>query len=426
MRKYFLAIILGIGLLIPLLGLAASVQFTEDTVLSLSGLSTTLYAKSGSKCDSLTVSGSTLTVDVPAGSSFTLKTASHDVLALTPSGGSVVLTFNTAYFAGGYVSQWTASSSVSSASVIFSVGVSENNVDYLVKVDGSNLDYYLSDSSGIVSFNYTGGFSAKTFTITREDRPGGAGSGGGVTTVTDTTPPSISGIESVPSDTTAVISWTTNEPSISWVVYGTSTDYGSEEKTTSYTTSHSLTLEGLNAETTYHYQVKSEDSAGNIGTYTDETFTTLTGAEEKEKAPTKEETVKPVSEMTAEEIKAKIAEITSAIKKLQALLAQMEAKPAIEGIPASFTFKRNLKFGDVSTDVRYLQIVLNSASDTRLALSGVGSPGHETKYLGPLTKAAVIRFQQKYASEILTPWGLTRGTGFVGKTTRKKLNELLK
>ena len=40
------------------------------------------------------------------------------------------------------------------------------------------------------------------------------------------------------------------------------------------------------------------------------------------------------------------------------------------------------------------------------------------------TLAAVHTFQTKYASDILTPWGMTKSSGFVYLTTRKKVNEL--
>jgi len=42
-----------------------------------------------------------------------------------------------------------------------------------------------------------------------------------------------------------------------------------------------------------------------------------------------------------------------------------------------------------------------------------------------LTMRAVIRFQEKYSSEILSPLRLNRGTGFVGGSTKIKINQLL-
>ena len=89
-------------------------------------------------------------------------------------------------------------------------------------------------------------------------------------------------------------------------------------------------------------------------------------------------------------------------------------------------FTKYLKRGQIDFDVKRLQIFLNMDPDTRVANTDAGSPGKETNYFGALTYEAVIRFQEKYAPDVLVPWGLTKGTGYAAKTTINKINELLR
>jgi len=83
----------------------------------------------------------------------------------------------------------------------------------------------------------------------------------------------------------------------------------------------------------------------------------------------------------------------------------------------STSFTRNLKVGSQGADVTALQQFLLD--------EGVYPEGLITGYFGNLTKGAVIRFQDKYAEDILTPVGLSSGTGYFGPSTRVKMNELL-
>lgn len=84
-------------------------------------------------------------------------------------------------------------------------------------------------------------------------------------------------------------------------------------------------------------------------------------------------------------------------------------------------FTRTLTLGSYGEDVRTLQKMLNASLDTQITLTGPGSPGQETPHFGALTQAAVRRFQQKYASEVLYPYGLTSPTGVVGPFTQLAL-----
>jgi peptidoglycan hydrolase-like protein with peptidoglycan-binding domain len=92
---------------------------------------------------------------------------------------------------------------------------------------------------------------------------------------------------------------------------------------------------------------------------------------------------------------------------------------------ASTPLTKNLYKGIQDEEVRSLQKFLNTSSDTIVSDTGLGSLGNETDYFGDKTKNAVARFQNKYASEILTPIGLYAGTGYVGSITRQKINSLL-
>jgi Uncharacterized protein conserved in bacteria (DUF2330)/Putative peptidoglycan binding domain len=94
---------------------------------------------------------------------------------------------------------------------------------------------------------------------------------------------------------------------------------------------------------------------------------------------------------------------------------------ATDGTGKAYTFTRSLKVGSVGEDVRELQKILNAEGFT-IAKSGPGAPGSESTYFGPATKMALIKYQNYYRSDVLTPFGLTAGTGYFGPATMKFMN----
>ncbi len=226
----------------------------------------------------------------------------------------------------------------------------------------------------------------------------------------------------------ATIEWQTGKYASSKVYYGKSEalEVGSVEKQ-SEVKNHSVTIVDLEVDTKYYYLVESEDDEGNIAQSDIFSFRTLDEGGEQEEEEEEEE------EWRQERIawlRERIAWIIERINYLRGLLSQMEGgeqeeeeeeeeEPLGYTIPVGFRFTKELNYGDRGREVWYLQVFLKNQG------INIYPEGKITGYFGRLTKAAVIRFQQKYKEEILAPWGFTRGTGIIGRTTRAKINQLI-
>ncbi|MEK7519949.1 MAG: hypothetical protein AAB581_01760 [Patescibacteria group bacterium] len=92
----------------------------------------------------------------------------------------------------------------------------------------------------------------------------------------DTTAPVISNVSATSTQTTATITWNTNESSVGRVSYGTSTVYGITTAWESVAgTAHAAGLTSLASSTVYHFAVAARDVAGNTATSSDYVFSTL-------------------------------------------------------------------------------------------------------------------------------------------------------
>ncbi len=96
----------------------------------------------------------------------------------------------------------------------------------------------------------------------------------------DKTPPIISNIQATPTETTATITWTTNESADSRVYLSATSPIPATATSTVYNssmvTSRSINLANLTSSKTYYYLAVSKDSSGNVATSSEQSFTTLT------------------------------------------------------------------------------------------------------------------------------------------------------
>ena len=177
------------------------------------------------------------------------------------------------------------SSNITSSTAIIAWTTNETadtQVDY-----GTTASYGNSTTlNGTLTTVHTQGLSGLTasttyhYRVISKDAAGNNAVSGDNTFITlappDKTPPAITNIRtSSVSSTTATIQWTTDEVADSQVEYGTTSGYGTfSAPNSALVTAHAMGLNGLVANTTYHYRVISKDAAGNLGASGDNTFTT--------------------------------------------------------------------------------------------------------------------------------------------------------
>jgi PKD repeat protein len=118
-----------------------------------------------------------------------------------------------------------------------------------------------------------------TYDCVVSNSAGTATSNAAVLTVVDGTAPVISQVQATGiTETSATITWTTNEPSDGQVFYrraGTSS-YQQTAVNPTLSTSHGMSLGGLQPDTLYEYRVQSADAAGNVASSSpDSSFTTV-------------------------------------------------------------------------------------------------------------------------------------------------------
>ncbi|MEM2869840.1 MAG: fibronectin type III domain-containing protein [Thermoplasmata archaeon] len=125
--------------------------------------------------------------------------------------------------------------------------------------------------STIRSFTLSPGDGTKTVYFMVRDKAGNEAGPVYDSIVLDTHPPVISSVSvSGITDSSAIVSWVTDEEADSRVEFGTTTSYSSSAGDDSYVIAHSVTLQGLSPGTTYHFRVRSMDRAGNPPSYSED------------------------------------------------------------------------------------------------------------------------------------------------------------
>jgi hypothetical protein len=152
-----------------------------------------------------------------------------------------------------------ATVSQSGSSITFSLSANEENVTYTCSLDGASA----TACGSTVTYNLAAG--SHSFFAQATDAAGNIDPAGFASQFTvDSIAPVASNIAFTSTTNSFTVTWITDEPSTTQLLYGTSTTPNllTTEDTT-LTTNHTVTVTGLPGRTTYFFQVTGKDGSGN-------------------------------------------------------------------------------------------------------------------------------------------------------------------
>ena len=346
---------------------------TKKHAVSISGLSanTTYYYKvvscdANSNCATSTLNSfTTLLLEEPKEGDAEGPQIS-EVKATVVSDTSVVITWKTDELADSKVDYGK------STSYTETVSSSDLTIEHIINL--SNLESSTTYHFQVVSADSSGNSSTSTdFTFTTQ-------------TPDDVTPPNIANVTvSSINLTSAVITWaTTDENSNSIVDYGETVLLGQMAGNfDDSTTSHSVALTNLTASTTYYFQVRSQDSAGNTATDNNSgnyySFTTL--------KDTTSPVISDVSVSTISDTKATIVWETNELSTSQVVYGTTDSYGSQTEEDSTLTYQHSVTLTELTKKTTYHFKVVskdsagNSTSSTDNTFTTTDEPGI-VKYVG--------------------------------------------
>lgn len=297
---------------------------------------------------------------------------------------------------GDYAKTWTETSTTAT-STVHTIGDLAANTHYTVNVDGTQYVAAQSNSSGEISFTYTGGYSTHTFGVSPDAT--------GPLAFSPSSPANGANVGS-----TQTFTWNaTTDPSAGLAKYQLYVDGAlNQDNITGTSFSPATSFSCGN----HPWYVRAVDNAGN-GTNSDTyTFSVACGGGPLFTGP-----ASSLPGYVAPRMQTITDGKVTYLDEVVSTTVQVSTTPTVKEkstttIPHLFT--RPLKRGSQGSDVRKLQEFLKKDPTTY-------PEGLVTGYYGALTEQAVQRFQKKYN---IASVGIP-GYGTVGPKTRAKLNALM-